>query len=40
MKGVASSRFVVKIWNEKRYSEGQDLPGPARRRHVGGWARD
>ena len=26
MKNVASSRFSIKSWDEKPYSEGQDLP--------------
>src|SRR5438128_4061572 len=26
MKNVANSRFTIKSWDEKPYSEGQDLP--------------
>ena len=26
MKHVANSRFTIKNWDEKPYSEGQDLP--------------
>src|SRR5437588_11006219 len=26
MKNVANSRFTIKTWDEKPYSEGQDLP--------------
>jgi hypothetical protein len=26
MKSVANSRFTIKTWDEKPYSEGQDLP--------------
>jgi hypothetical protein len=26
MKNVANSRFTIKNWDEKPYSEGQDLP--------------
>src|SRR5204862_7603836 len=26
MKNVANSRFTIKSWDEKSYSEGQDLP--------------
>ncbi len=26
MKNVANSRFIIKSWDEKPYSEGQDLP--------------
>src|SRR5437879_8443274 len=26
MKSVANSRFTIKSWDEKPYSEGQDLP--------------
>jgi hypothetical protein len=26
MRNVANSRFAIKSWDEKPYSEGQDLP--------------
>ena len=26
MKGVANCRFTIKSWDEKPYSEGQDVP--------------